>query len=125
MVESGFIDINGQSFPPEAIEPLPDVSGSTCVCSIVRIDGRRLFMKRLRPELAGHPRYVALMRKEYEIGSALSHPNLVQYISMNEDADGPYLLTAYVDGDTLGERIHKISPLPPPNSHTWHIFSAS
>lgn len=122
MVESGFIEINGQLLPPEAIKPLSEVSGTTSVCSIVRIDGRRLFMKRLRPELAGHSRYVALMRKEYEIGSMLSHPNLVQYISMNEDVDGPYLLTAYVDGETLAMQIRKWRTVLPPPVRVFGIF---
>lgn len=48
MIESGFIDIDGQAFPPEVIEPLSEVSGSTCLCAMVRLQGRRLFLKRLR-----------------------------------------------------------------------------
>lgn len=114
MIESGFIDIDGQAFPPEAIEPLPEVSGSTCLCAMVRLQGRRLFLKRLRPELAGHPRYVELMRKEYDIGHRLNHPNLAHYVSMGEDIDGPYLVTEYIDGETLGERIQGWGECPPP-----------
>lgn len=105
MIESGFIDIDGQAFPPESIEPLPTASGSTSTCAMVRLNGRRLFIKRLRPELASHPRYVSLMQKEFEIGSQLQHPNLTQYVSMGEDGEGTYLLTEYVDGETLAQRM--------------------
>lgn len=101
MIESGFIEIEGQNLPPDCIEPLPNVSGSTSTCAMVRLQGRRLFLKRLRPELAGHPRYVALMQKEFETGLQLRHPNLAHYISMGEDGEGSYLLTDYVDGETL------------------------
>lgn len=105
MIESGFIEVEGQALPPDCIEPLPEVSGSTSTCAMVRLQGRRLFLKRLRPELAGHPRYVALMQKEFETGSQLQHPNLVQYVTMDEDIEGPYLLTEYVDGETLAHRM--------------------
>lgn len=105
MIESGFIEIEGQNLPPDCIEPLPNVSGSTSTCAMVRLKGRRLFLKRLRPELAGHPRYVALMQKEFETGLQLRHPNLVHYISMGEDGEGSYLLTDYVDGETLAHRM--------------------
>lgn len=105
MIESGFIELEGQALPPDCIEPLPEVSGSTSTCAMVRLQGRRLFLKRLRPELAGHPRYVALMQKEFETGSQLQHPNLVQYVTMGEDIEGPYLLTEYIDGETLTQRM--------------------
>lgn len=105
MIESGFIELEGQALPPDCIEPLPEVSGSTSTCAMVRLQGRRLFLKRLRPELAGHPRYVALMQKEFETGSQLQHPNLVQYVSMGEDIEGHYLITEYVDGETLAQRM--------------------
>lgn len=124
MIESGFIDIDGQAFPPEAIEPLPEVSGSTCQCAMVRMQGRRLFLKRLRPELAGHPRYVELMRKEYDIGHRLNHPNLAHYISMGEDIDGPYLVTEFIDGETLGERIREWRGYPP-HSHPLAVPSVT
>lgn len=123
MVESGFLDIDGQSFPPEAIEPLPAVSGSTSICAMVRLNGKRLFMKRLRPEFVGHPRYVALMRKEYETGTTLSHPNLVQYVSWGEDIEGPYLLTDYIDGVTLADQIERWKTAPPTAPQVCSIFT--
>lgn len=120
MIESGFIEIEGQVLPPDCIEPLPEVSGSTSTCAMVRLQGRRLFMKRLRPALAGHPRYVALMRKEYETGIQLHHANLVQYVSMGEDGEGTYLLTEFVDGETLAQRMADDTR---PHIHIQKVFT--
>ena len=54
-------------------------------------------MKRLKPELSTNPRYVSALQKEFDTGSHLDHPHLVHYVSKGED----YLLTEYVDGQTL------------------------
>lgn len=80
-------------------------------------------MKRLRPEFVGHPRYVALMRKEYETGTTLSHPNLVQYVSWGEDIEGPYLLTDYIDGVTLADQIERWKTAPPTAPQVCSIFT--
>ncbi len=105
LIVSGFIQINDTIIPPDAIELLPSRSGSTCLCYMVRCQGRRYLLKRLRPELAGNPRYQEVFRKEYETGKRLSHPYLVEYVSMGEDVDGCYIVMEYIDGDTLGERM--------------------
>ena len=41
------------------------------------------------------------MRKEFETGYQLEHPNLVRYISLDDD----YILMEYVDGETLSTRL--------------------
>ena len=81
------------------MEQLDEFCGSTCLLFLVRTGGRRLLLKRLKPELAGDPRLVEAFRKEYETGRRLQHPNLVEYLEYHEDSDGVYILMDYVNGD--------------------------
>ena len=74
-------------------------TGATSDCYRVKLYGKLHFLKRLKPEFSGNPRYRAAMRKEFETGYNLDHPNLVRYMSCGDD----YLLTEWVDGITLGE----------------------
>ena len=64
LIVSGFIQINNDLISAEDIEPLSERSGSTCLCYLVRYQGKRYFMKRLRREYADNPRYLELFRKE-------------------------------------------------------------
>lgn len=95
MDTSSFSDI--QQIYPDA-ELLP-VSGTTCDCYRVKLYGKLHFMKRLKPELRTDPRYVSALQKEFETGYRLDHPHLVRYVSNGDD----YLLTEYVDGETLAQ----------------------
>ena len=107
LIVSGFIQINDEIISADDIVPLPERCGSTCLCFMVRYQGKRYLMKRLRPEYADNPRYLELFRKEYETGKRLSHEHLVEYVSMGEDVDGCYIVMEYVDGETIGERMRK------------------
>lgn len=80
--------------------------GSTCIVSMEWYDGRRVFVKRLKPEYRGVKLYEDAFRKEYEIGSRLSSPQLPQYICMDDDGS---IYEEYIDGYTL-ERFLKEEP---------------
>jgi len=95
MDTSEFSDFQ-HSFPDAE---LLSVGGSTCHCYRVRLYGKLHFMKRLKPEFATNPHYVAALQKEFETGYRLEHQHLVRYVAKGSD----YLLTEYVDGETLGE----------------------
>ena len=95
MDTSSFSDI--QQIYPDA-ELLP-VGGGTCDCYRVRLYGKLHFLKRLKPEFRTDPRYVSALQKEFEMGYRLDHPHLVRYVSKGDD----YLLTEYVDGETLAQ----------------------
>lgn len=85
---------NQQAFPDAELLP---ASGTTCDCYRVKLYGKFHFMKRLKPAFRTDPRYVAALQKEFETGYRLEHAHLVRYVSRGED----YLLTEYVDGETL------------------------
>lgn len=81
-------------------EYLP-LKGSTCDCYRVKLYGKLHFLKQLKEYLRNDPRYLAALQKEFETGYKLEHPNLVRYISRGNN----YLLTDYVDGETLSDFI--------------------
>ena len=71
----------------------------------LRVGGRLYFMKQLREEYAADPRYRSMFFKEYEAGKGISCPNVVDYISINEDSHGLYIIMDYVNGVTLKEKL--------------------
>lgn len=97
MESSQFSD--GQS-PFESIEQI-DAHGATCDSFRVKLYGKLHFLKRLKPQFAGDIRYQEALRKEFETGYRLEHPNLVRYISLTDDG----ILMEYVDGETLSQRV--------------------
>ena len=86
----------------EAIEQM-DTQGATCDTFRVKLYGKLHFLKRLKPEYAGDIRYQEALRKEFETGYRLEHPNLVRYLSLDKDD----ILMEYVDGETLSQRLTK------------------
>src|SRR5437868_12510209 len=50
--------------------------------------------------------------EEFLAASKLTHPNIIQVIDFSRDQANAYLVTEYVDGVTLGERIKHESRLP-------------
>jgi len=84
----------------EGMEPV-DTNGATCDTFRVKIYGKLHFLKRLKPQYAGDIRYQEALRKEFETGYRLEHPNIVRYISFSDDS----ILMEYVDGETLSQRL--------------------
>lgn len=75
--------------------------GATCDTFRVKLYGKLHFLKRLKAEYAGDIRYREALRKEFETGYQLEHPNLVRYLSLDKDS----ILMEYVDGETLSQRL--------------------
>ena len=84
----------------DAIEQM-DSRGATCDTFRVKLYGKLHFLKRLKAEYAGDIRYQEALRKEFETGYRLEHPNLVCYLSLDHDG----ILMEYVDGETLSQRL--------------------
>ncbi len=105
MESSEFLSDGAQTAARPDIEVLdfPVQRGSMCEVCRVRQYGKLLLMKRLLPHHADTPQYQQALRKEFETGYLLEHPNLVRYMGWGEDDKGPFLLQEYVDGKTLGE----------------------
>lgn len=86
----------------EAIEQM-ETQGATCDTFRVKIYGKLHFLKRLKAEYSGDIRYQEALRKEFETGYRLEHPNLVRYLLLDKDG----ILMEYVDGETLSQRLEK------------------
>lgn len=84
----------------EATEQV-ESQGATCDTFRVKLYGKLHFQKRLKAEYAGDIRYQEALRKEFETGYRLEHPNLVRYLSLDKDS----ILMEYVDGETLSQRL--------------------
>ena len=82
----------------ESIERM-ESQGATCDTFRVKIYGKLHFLKRLKAEYVGDIRYQEALRKEFETGYRLEHPNLVRYISLTDDG----ILMEYVDGRNLSQ----------------------
>ena len=53
-----------------------------------------------------YDKFVRRFQREGQVLAKISHPNIVQVIDFFQEAGVPCLVMAYVDGETLNERIH-------------------
>ncbi len=101
MRTSGFI--NNDTF--EKTEIL-NTKSSTSLIYKLRKEGKLFFMKQLRPEFSNNERYREAFYKEFEAGKSISSPYVVKYSSIEENADGLYILMEYIHGVTLEEKLN-------------------
>jgi eukaryotic-like serine/threonine-protein kinase len=76
----------------------------------VRLD-RPVAIKLLRPDIAGQPAFRERFLNEARTAARLSHPHLVSIHAVEEADDLVYFVMAYIEGETLGERIRRQGPL--------------
>lgn len=68
--------------------------------------GKKRVFKTLKPDLRGNELYERMLRKEFEIGYSLSHPNIAQTISiLNLPQFGNCIEMEWIDGMTLDEYV--------------------
>ena len=101
MSNSGFLNEETQ---PDGIEKLVS-QGGTSEAFIVKKEGKILFMKRLRPEFADDTKYRTIFEKEYELGRSIKGPYIPEYLSLNRDKEGMYILMEYVYGENIEEKL--------------------
>lgn len=69
-----------------------------------RLDGRRVVLKLLPPQLLSHPRLFEHYRAEVAALSQLRHPNLISILDTDISPNpGPLIVLEYIDGVTLRE----------------------
>jgi hypothetical protein len=62
---------------------------------------RQVAIKRILPSYAEDPEWVALFRREAQLGASLAHPNIVQVLDFGADGPTYFLAMEYVDGVSL------------------------
>lgn len=112
-LNSGFIeenDINVANHFTEIQLIHPSRNGYSEIYKAKRF-GKWHTLKRITDKEKDNVRYQNLLEKEFEIAIQLSHPNIVQTISLEEVADlGTCIIQEFIDGLTLDEFLAKIHP---------------
>jgi serine/threonine-protein kinase len=74
---------------------------------------RPVALKLLPPRLAAQPATRERFLREARTAARLSHPNIVQVLSVDEVDDFVFIAMAYIEGESLGQRIRTRGPRPP------------
>src|SRR5215207_6525682 len=70
--------------------------------------GRRVAIKVIAPALASDPDYLERFRRESRLAAAIEHPNAIPiYEAGVADADMPYLVMRYVEGEDLSSLLRR------------------
>jgi serine/threonine-protein kinase len=76
----------------------------------VRLD-RRVAIKLLPPVLAAQPAPRERFVGEARTAAQLSHPNIIPIYTVDEVGDFVYFVMAYIEGETLAQRVRQTGPL--------------
>ena len=100
-VEEGF----GDTASPEVEFVYDSARGHSRLGRTV-IDGKVVCIKALKEEYVGNPVYEGLLEKEYEIGSAVEHPNVCRTLDFRSFGSlGNCIVMEWVEGETLEEAL--------------------
>lgn len=66
---------------------------------------KRLVIKRILPELARNPRFVAMFVHEAKLSVALNHPNIVQVFDLGKVGSDHYIAMEYIHGRDLTQAL--------------------
>lgn len=75
------------------------------VTSVVVIKNKKRFKKQLNQTNKDSLRHRNAMYKEFEIGNGIHCPYIVEYISINEDENGLYILMEHINGMNITEKM--------------------
>jgi serine/threonine-protein kinase len=78
----------------------------------VRLD-RPVAIKLLPPSKAADPKLRERFLREARLAAKLSHPNIIPIHAVEEVGEFVFFAMAYVEGETLTERVRRRGPLPP------------
>ncbi|MDE3216243.1 MAG: protein kinase [Gemmatimonadota bacterium] len=73
---------------------------------------RPVAIKLLPPERAADPALRERFLREARLAAKLSHPNIIPIHAVDEAGEFVFYVMAYVDGETLAERVRTRGPLP-------------
>ncbi len=70
---------------------------------------KKFAIKRILPELAKDPRFVAMFVDEARICAALQHPNIVQVVDFGESQGELFMAMEYVDGISVAKLLRSVA----------------
>jgi len=74
--------------------------------------GRTVAVKLLLPEFSSNPGMAARFMREARAAAQIGHPGIVQVFDLGTDGESPFLVMEKLEGEELGARIGRASPLP-------------
>ena len=100
---SGFFEENDCSLTPQGeLELLSRSQNGVFILYRCQSEGRYYVLKALQPDYRGQQVYEEMLRKDYEIGAALKHPNIREYYDLFEHPRlGNCIRMEWVDGSPL------------------------
>lgn len=100
---SGFFEENDCSLTPQGeLELLSRSQNGVFILYRCQSEGRYYVLKALQSDYRGQQVYEEMLRKEYEIGAALKHPNIREYYDLFEHPLlGNCIRMEWVDGSPL------------------------
>lgn len=110
--QSGFFQSPANDIEESSIllEPIHTSENGFAVLYKCNKRGQMRIYKGLKGNLIGNPLYESLLKKEYEIGSILSHPGICEYYSFEEiPGFGRCIEMEWIEGKNLAERIEEKS----------------
>ena len=73
---------------------------------------RPVALKALAPAFTRDPKRRERLRREAQLAAALSHPNIATVYALEEDGDDLFIVSEYLEGQTLRELLTDERPLP-------------
>ena len=68
---------------------------------------RDVALKLIRPELSWHPEVLARFKREIQLSSQVTHPNVLRVYDLGESDTIKFLTMQFVDGEDLATRIRR------------------
>lgn len=94
----------------EHFETIYSGSNSSVIFSAIK-GFKKFTIKCLKPEYQDDPFHIAQLRKEFEIGYLLDHPNIAHYFTFEEiKGKGYCIIREWIDGITLDKYIENCQP---------------
>ena len=73
---------------------------------------RRVFIKLLKPHLAGEHHLVRRFHKEGQICANLQHPGIVRVFQLGQEQEYHFIIQEFVEGKSLQDLLRDSHPLP-------------
>jgi len=105
MESSKFLSNNNE----QKSSPILIGKGGTCDLFRIMIHNKFHVLKKLKVEYKDSQQHIEYLRREFEIGFQLDHPNIVRYIEYNTNDNVQSILLEFIDGSTLTDVINKQS----------------
>jgi serine/threonine protein kinase len=89
------------------------------------VDGRRVAIKLLRPELRDRPHAVARLQREFRQSQAAAHAGVVRMFDLDCERGTWFIVMELLTGETLGPRLRRAAPSGLPADEALRIAGAA